>query len=120
MNDDLVKRLLNEAGKDLSEAELHALCEEAAERIKQVEAELIRTHRLMMADAKRVEQLEAIMQKLVEPFKKALPLFGAQYVRSIRVGDQVVEELLAALEGRNMTDDDFCNDADEWKQIADS
>ena len=64
MNDDLVKRLLNEAGKDLSEAELHALCEEAAERIKQVEAELIRTHRLMMADAKRVEQLEAALHKI--------------------------------------------------------
>ena len=46
-----------------------------------------------------IEQLEAIMQKLVEPFKKAAPLFGAQHVRSIKVGDQVVEELLAALEG---------------------
>ena len=48
----------------------------------------------------RIEQLEAIMQKLVEPFKKAAPLFGAQYIRSIKVGDQVIEELLAALEGK--------------------
>lgn len=48
----------------------------------------------------RIEQLEAIMQKLVEPFKKAAPLFGAQHVRSIKVGDQVVGELLAALEGK--------------------
>ena len=66
MSDDLVKRLLNEAGKDLSEVELHALCKEAAERIKQVEGELIRTHRLMMADAKRVEQLEAALSDILK------------------------------------------------------
>lgn len=54
----------------------------------------------MTKAADRIEQLEAIMQKLVEPFKKAAPLFGAQHVRSIKVGDQVVGELLAALEGK--------------------
>ena len=47
--------------------------------------------------ADRIEQLEAIMRKLVEPFKASKPLFGEQYLRSVRVGDQVVEELLAAL-----------------------
>lgn len=58
--------------------------------------------KMELQDAKdRIEQLEAIMKKLVEPFKKAAPLFGAQYVRSIKVGDQVVEELLAALEEKN-------------------
>ena len=71
MNDDLVKRLLNEAGKDLSEVELHALCKEAAERIKQVEGELIRTHRLMMDDAKRVEQLEAALWFYADPINWA-------------------------------------------------
>lgn len=40
MSDDLLKRLLNEDGKDLSEVELHALCKEAADRIKQLEAAL--------------------------------------------------------------------------------
>lgn len=49
----------------------------------------------------RIEQLEAIMRKLVEPFKASKPLFGEQYLRSVRVGDQVVEELLAALEGKD-------------------
>ena len=47
--------------------------------------------------ADRIEALEEIMQKLAEPFKKAAPLFGAQNLRSVRVGDQVIEELLAAL-----------------------
>ena len=49
----------------------------------------------------RIEQLETIMWKLVEPFKASKLLFGAQHLRSVRVGDQVVEELLAALEGKN-------------------
>ena len=76
MSDDLVKRLRNPTNWDW---EMQDIGTEAANRI---------------------EQLEAIMQKLVEPFKKAAPLFGAQHVRSIKVGDQVVEELLAALEGK--------------------
>lgn len=49
--------------------------------------------------ADRIEKLETIMQKLVEPFKASKPLFGAQHIRSVRVGDQVIEELLAALGG---------------------
>jgi len=51
--------------------------------------------------ADRIEQLEAIMRKLVEPFKASKLLFGAQHLRSVRVGDQVVEELLAAMEGKD-------------------
>ena len=78
MSDDLVKRLRDWANL----------------------AVIPQAHETMNEAADRIEQLEAIMQKLVEPFKKALPLFGAQHVRSIRVGDQVVEELLAALEGK--------------------
>ena len=82
MSDDLVKRLrlIGERRQQCTACyELVDIADEAADRI---------------------EQLEAIMQKLVEPFKKSAPLFGAQHVRSIRVGDQVVEELLAALEGK--------------------
>ena len=56
---------------------------------------------LMEEAADRIEQLETIMRKLVEPFKASKPLFGAQYLRSFRVGDQVVEELLAAMEGKD-------------------
>ena len=51
--------------------------------------------------ADRIEKLEAIMRKLVEPFKASKLLFGAQHLRSVRVGDQVVEELLAALEEKD-------------------
>ena len=91
MSDDLVNRLLNEAGKDLSEVELHALCKEAAERIKQVEAELIRTHRLMMADAKRVEQLEAALRAIID---------RAEYRNGHHVTDAVCAIARAALEGK--------------------
>jgi len=56
---------------------------------------------ICFAAADRIEQLEAIMRKLVEPFKASKPLFGEQHLRSVRVGDQVVEELLAALEGKD-------------------
>ena len=55
----------------------------------------------IQSQAARIEQLETIMRKLVEPFKASKPLFGAQHLRSVRVGDQVVEELLAALEGKD-------------------
>jgi hypothetical protein len=75
MSDDLVKRLRN-----FPILEVSKLCKEAADRI---------------------EQLETIMRKLVEPFKASKPLFGAQHLRSVRVGDQVVEELLAAMEGKD-------------------
>jgi hypothetical protein len=49
----------------------------------------------------RIQTLETIMRKLVAPFKASKPLFGAQHLRSVRVGDQVVEELLAAMEGKD-------------------
>jgi hypothetical protein len=87
MSDDLVKRLRagcvtgNYEGLELIEwAKSNATMNEAADRI---------------------EQLETIMRKLVEPFKASKPLFGAQHLRSFRVGDQVVEELLAAMEKKD-------------------
>jgi len=55
----------------------------------------------IQSQAARIEQLETIMRKLVELFKASKPLFGAQHLRSFRVGDQVVEELLAAMEGKD-------------------
>ena len=56
MSDDLVKRLRQGGTYQHDTVPMH----KAADRIEQVEAELIRTHKLMMKDAKRLEQLEEL------------------------------------------------------------
>ena len=74
MSDDLVKRLWEDYRESYEENIPYEVIEtykkerhEAAARIEQVEAELIRTHRLMMDDAKRVEQLEAALWFYADP-----------------------------------------------------
>ena len=101
MTDDLVERL-RERSRQYVDNEYN-FDKRAADRIEKLEADLklSRWAELFEIQSNRIEQLEAIMRKLVEPFKASKLLFGAQHLRSVRVGDQVVEELLAAMEGKD-------------------
>ena len=78
MSDDLVKRLHN-----FPMLEGSKLCKEAADRIEQLEAELVRTFNNMMQDAKRIEKLEAALRGIIvhcevpaSPNAEALKMFA--------------------------------------------
>ena len=73
MSDDLVKRL--RGWSDMPADAWFTTMESAADRIEQLEAELVRTFNNMMAEAKLVEQLEAALRGVIAVADRDAPKF---------------------------------------------
>lgn len=83
MSDDLVKRLRHHRTTNSATASILLMCKEAADRI---------------------EALESLLRRLDGPFRASAPLFGAQHLRSVRIGEDLIEDICAVLAGEKNDD----------------
>ena len=97
MSDDLVRRL-RETQNDWP-ACLVKIEHEAADRIEQVEAELILTHRLWMVEANRVDELEEALRDAIEDIRIWGSLTDKHYQDRFGL-EENISKYTTALEGK--------------------
>lgn len=50
--------------------------------------------------ADEIERLRSILSRLVEPVRESKQLFGAQHLHHVRIGADLIEEIIGAVKGK--------------------